>query len=137
MIEEKPPLSAFRVLAHYGTKGMKWGVRKKRSTAQEIWDAEARQESRARNINRAVDRANLAKTPAAQKAAAKALQKAADEYNTSEDRVTAARMSRGQKAALVILTGGVGALTLPVLAVSNRATERSVDRERAALANRR
>lgn len=89
--EEKPSLES---LSHSGVKGMKWGVRKARPTTADIHNARQRQLGRA---NAAVSHPSGAKRAAAEK-----------DFLTNEDRVTAARMTRGEKMAAVILAGPVG-----------------------------
>lgn len=89
--EEKPPLES---LSHSGVKGMKWGVRKDRPTTVDIQNARERQRMRA---NSAVFNPSKIKRAAAEK-----------DFLTNEDRVTAARMTRGEKMVAVVLAGPVG-----------------------------
>ena len=105
--EEKPPLEE---LAHYGTKGMKWGHRKKYS-AQEIHDARARQNSRLNEVNNQAHKLNLA-TGKSKDTAAKQYAKLYNDLQTNKDAAVAARMTKGEKAATLILTGPIGPLIL-------------------------
>jgi len=110
--EEKPSLEE---LAHYGVKGMKWGKRKKYTT-QEIHDARARQRSRFANLEAQVHKTNLS-TGKAQEANAKKLVKLHNDLETNKDAAVAARMTKGEKAANLILAGPIGALAI---AANNR-----------------
>jgi hypothetical protein len=89
--QDKPDLLSIR---HSGIKGMKWGVRKTAPTTGDIHDARSRQNARA---NTAVLHPSAKTRTAASK-----------EFHTSEDRVTAARMTRGEKMAAVLLAGPIG-----------------------------
>lgn len=125
-------------IQHYGTKGMKWGERKKKYSAGEIHGARYRQEARRRQLNAAADQLNLASgsgSKAQTMAAGKKYVKALGDYNMNEDRVTASRMTKGEKWATAILTGPLAAVVIPVNAGYTRAVAKDVDRVRKATAS--
>ena len=124
--QEKPSLED---LTHYGTKGMKWGVRKKKYTSDEIHDARARQESRLHRYNTEVHNVNLA-TGKGKAAAAKRLVKAERDHDTNEDRVIAEHMTRGEKAVEALLFGPIALATIPGNRLNVRATAKAVDKAR-------
>jgi len=98
--DEKPSLEE---LAHHGVKGQRWGVRKSHPSATEIHSARKRQEARVVQLHKA-------KTP-------KQVSVATKKLNTSEDRVTAARMTLGEKVTATMLGGPIG---LVVVTRNNR-----------------
>lgn len=107
--ESKPSIEA--VLAHHGVKGMKWGQRKAEPTTGEIKAARRRQDIRARTANNAIDHLNNisgGKNEAAKKKAVLTYKKAVRDFETSEDRVTAAHITNGEKVTAALLTGPVG-----------------------------
>jgi hypothetical protein len=107
--DEKPPLET---ITHYGTKGMKWGVRKTNPTTSDIQDARARQDARYNSYIQSVHRLNLASadgTPKSkQKSAVRNYEKTQKDFLTNEDRVTAMRMTNGEKVTAALLTGPIG-----------------------------
>lgn len=132
--EEKPSLEELR---HTGVKGMKWGVRKKRSTTQEIIGARMRQHSRFNSFVESTGASTDPTTSAAARAAADKKAKLVErQFNTSEDRVTANRMTSGEKvltAIGIVLTAGAAAPVVIVeRTVSTALTKRSVAKARAA-----
>lgn len=132
--KNKPSSPTEVLLAHVGVKGMKWGVRKANPTGGEIRDARVRQVARERQFHRSVDRLNLAAaggSTQAKKAAVKNFEATRKEFLTNEDRVTAARTTRGEKIAHVLLLGPLALVTLPAMKARQVAVARSVDRERA------
>lgn len=129
----KPSMAA--VLAHHGVKGMKWGVRKAHSTTAEIRDARIRQHARGKRLQSAVDNLNLASAgsnKAQQKAAVKKFQTAQKDFLTNEDRVTAARITTGEKVTQAILLGPLALATIPLSNAHARSVEKATDRARAA-----
>lgn len=127
----KPSVTREEALAHFGVKGMKWGVRNKKVTADEIQGARMRQRTR---LNKYIDAKGAASDPrasaSARKAAEKRVKDLGREFDTSEDRVTAQRLSNGEKATLLILGGPVGAAYILGNKVGVKLTERSVDKAR-------
>jgi len=118
---EKPSLEE---LAHYGVKGMKWGQHKKRKfSTDEIKDARARQQSRASQFEAQVHKTNLA-TGKKQEAEAKKLVKLHNELVTNKDAAVAARMTKGEKAANLILAGPIGAIAI----AANNRTVRNLEK---------
>lgn len=120
-------------LTHHGVKGMKWGVRKKSVTSQEVQDAGFRQQTR---LNKFMDAKGAASDPTASSksraAAAKRAKTLEKEFDTSEDRVTAVRLSRGEKAALLILGGPIGAAVIIGNKIGAASVARDVDKARKA-----
>lgn len=104
---EKPSLEE---LAHYGVKGMKWGQRKKYST-EEIHTARIRQRSRVHQLNDTAAKLNLATGKKAD-TLAKKYAKEMNELETNKDAAVAARMTKGEKAANLILAGPFGAIAI-------------------------
>lgn len=101
--EGKPSLEE---LKHFGKKGMKWGHRKKYSTSQ-IQDARARQGSRVADANNTAHKLNLA-TGKRKDALAKTYVQKVNKINSNPDASVAARMTRGEKTAAILLTGPIG-----------------------------
>ena len=130
----KPDSPTEVVLAHYGVKGMKWGVRIAKPTSRQIVDARVRQAVRQREFGRTVDRLNLVSGGTDKKAQVQAVrnfEKARKEFLTNEDRVTAARTTRGEKLVQALLLGPLALVTIPMGKAQEVAVARSVDRERA------
>jgi hypothetical protein len=107
--QEKPSLAS---LFHTGVKGMKWGVRKANPTSTEIKDARRRQQLREMKLVSYAREASIT-TGAARKTAEKNAKKHAIDFQTNEDRVTAARLTAGEKATHAILFGPVALFTIP------------------------
>lgn len=130
--EVNPPLTP-GLLAHYGVKGMKWGERKAKPTSAEIVDARIRQESRQRRVNRAADDLNATSyvhNKRIQQQAARNYARAKREYDTSEDRVTASHMTKGEKIATAILTGPLALAIIPISKAHTKGEARAVDEAR-------
>lgn len=129
--EGKPSLEQ---LQHSGVKGMKWGVHKAKPTDHEIGAARARQLVRAHDIGTARSEARRARKSGDVRAQVKAqnkVNKALQTYNTSEDRKTAARLQKGEKVALALLSGPVGIAYIGVHSVGSKLVDKSVDKARA------
>lgn len=124
---EKPSLDD---LVHYGTKGMKWGVRKANPTTTEIRDARLRQRGRESRFDNAIIDLNLARTDRDVKSAVKRYNKAVTDLSTSEDAVTAQRLTKGEKWTLAILSGPVGLAVIGGQALVVKSTAKRVDRNR-------
>lgn len=129
-IDEKPDTPQNLVLKHYGVQGMKWGVRKKKSTADEIHAARRRQDARFRGILAEDDKVITSKSGKQSDAAAKRRAQKIKDFETNEDRVTAARATRGEKIAAVVLTGGLGIVLLPAQKVYEKSVAKSTDKAR-------
>jgi hypothetical protein len=106
-------------LVHYGVKGMKWGVRKAVST-REVHGARARLEVKQHEYSsqkRAVRKAKSPKAKANQKAK---LNQMKVDYLKDPDRVTAARMSTGEKVVATLFAGPVGVGAAGVASYTSR-----------------
>jgi hypothetical protein len=108
--EEKPSLEE---LAHYGVLGMKWGQRKK-ATGREIRSARRRLSTKQNELFDKQDQVKtLAKGSTARSKGEKELGKMTTDFLKNPDRVTATRLTRGEKAAFLIISapsGGLGGL---------------------------
>lgn len=125
--QEKPSLE---YLVHAGVKGMKWGVRNKKPTDDEILDARYRQSTRAHQIVTANKKAAKS-TGAARTAAIKRSRSLTRESLLSEDRVTASRMTSGEKMVKLILYGNLGVAAIGANRLRTANEARKVDRRRA------
>lgn len=121
-----PPLEE---VLHSGVKGMRWGVRNKRPTGSQIHGARQRQDQRLRELFRQDDIASTSSGRTKISAEAKA-KKVAKDFQTNEDRVTAARMTKGEKAISLILTGPIGATVIGLNSLHVRSVARQTDRLR-------
>jgi len=94
-------------LVHYGVKGMKWGVRKAAST-REVYGARARlqvKQNEYASQKRTVRKTKTPKGKANQKAK---LNKMKIDFLNDPDRVTASRLSTGEKVVATLFAGPVG-----------------------------
>jgi hypothetical protein len=127
---QKPPLGELR---HHGVKGMKWGVRNNKPTSSDIHNARIRQDLLIRDHNSSIDQLNRVSengTAAQKKAAVKKFQKTQRDFLTSEDRITASRMTTGEKVVTTLLTGPVGLVVMGANHVIVKGITKSVDRNR-------
>lgn len=100
---EKPPLDE---LAHYGVKGMKWGQTNTSATAGEITSARRRLRKETKAYRTQSKKlGSMAEGTPARRAFEKKLVDRHQAYLKSPDRVIAARMTRGEKVATVLLSG--------------------------------
>lgn len=106
---EKPSLSEL-VISHYGVKGMKWGEHKAKPTGHDIKEArrsvhnqfsEIRNQKRANKFDRKAGRDTSKGEAKVAKMTSKLLK--------DPDRITASRLTRGEKAAAIILLTPAGA----------------------------
>lgn len=112
-------------LEHYGVKGMKWGHRK--PTSSEIVGARRRVAKASRKVDNAEDKMSTAKDAKSAKAAKKEFDKVNKEFLNNPDRVTALRLTTGEKwshAALAVLFPVAGTAAVAVAGVA-RGTARS------------
>lgn len=115
--EEKPSLDD---IEHYGVLGMKWGVHKQRTTAQDIREAQNRLMVRSDKVYRQRKRRNAEKRGTPERAAQqRKLDKATRDFQNDPDRVTAARFTRGEKALLILGTPATFGLSLAAIPVMN------------------
>lgn len=106
--ENKPSLDE---LAHYGVKGMKWGQKKARITGDDIRDARVRVYDQTRQIRRT--RKEIKKTTVKgskeREAGQKKVAKLEMALLKNPDRITASRMTRGEKFAAALIFTPAGA----------------------------
>lgn len=148
-LEEDPPASLLRLsgesvqmseevdefLAHYGVKGMRWGVRKrsegggsseptrKERRAQknrEIVTARSRQAARERNFQEAQAEFIVARTNKGQDRAERMMRQMEREYYTHPDAATAQRMTSGEKWATGLTLVGFGLSAASLVARAGR-----------------
>jgi hypothetical protein len=94
-------------LEHYGVKGMKWGVRRKPSAA-EIRGARIRMQEKGLKYQKQREAVKSTKKGSVERAKEnQKLGKIKADFLKDPDRVTAMTMTRGEKAATVILGGGL------------------------------
>lgn len=105
-------------LAHYGVKGMRWGHRKARPTSDDIHDARIRiagKQQQLKKQTKAVKTAKKSGNASKQAAAEKKLQDMKTDFLKNPDRVTASRLTKGEKWAVGILTVGTGPVGVAAL----------------------
>lgn len=107
--EDKPSLEELGAqLEHFGTKGMKWGVRKqqRKDRNQQIKGARRNVANRQAEIDAIVRSANKTKDPAQRAKLDKLATKKAKELFEHPDQLTASRMTTGEKWTTGVLLGG-------------------------------
>lgn len=115
-------------LMHYGVLGMKWGHRTKAS-GTEI--RAARNRLRTKQADYAVQRDKVKSQPkgsAARVSEQKKLSKIESDFKKNPDRVTAVRMTRGEKAAALVLAGPFGAIPIAATSAASRRFEFKQDK---------
>lgn len=90
-------------LEHYGVLGMKWGQRRRKASTVQIKAARGRVATQSRKVALAEEKAARIKDPKQRASAEKAAGKLKVSFLNNPDRVISARMTRGEKAAAVIL----------------------------------
>lgn len=106
------------VLKHYGVKGMRWGKRQAgepgaiKSRAREIRGARRRMSERQKEIHKLEDEAVSQKTDAGFRKVQAQVKAANKAYDTSPDRATAVKLTRGEQAAAVFLAGPFGLIPI-------------------------
>lgn len=102
--DEKPSLQE---LAHYGTKGMKWGVRRaqRKERNAQIKGARQRIASKQAEVHSLARQSSKAKTAAERARLDKLATKKAKELFESPDHLTASRMTSGEKWMTGVLLG--------------------------------
>lgn len=119
MEPEKPALSD---LQHYGVLGMKWGRTRARASSSAIRVARTNVAKDKAAVGKAEMAVYKAKTPKERAAAQKTHAEVTAKMLKNPDRVVAARLTRGEKAAsfLLLTPVGAGALIGATSAVSRR-----------------
>lgn len=122
-------------LEHFGVKGMKWGVRRDKPSTNAIISARTRVAGRQRQLQSQADKLNLATSEKSRNKEAKTFAKMEADFLKSPDRVTAARMTRGEKYILGFLAVGVPGVGTAAAAgavagrtVARKAVERQVNK---------
>lgn len=112
-VDDNPDANLDDVLAHYGVLGMKWGQRKKATTA-DIHAARRSVGQAQRQYGHLEDKMTYGTTEnKAKNAQLEKQMKALDEHFMKDpQRAIATRMTRGEKAALLLLTGPIGAAVI-------------------------
>lgn len=123
-VDENPEASLDDVLAHYGVLGMKWGQRKKATTA-DIHTARRAMEGQRRQYGQLEDKMTYGSQENKAKNAAleKQMKKLDEHFAQDPQRAIAARTTRGEKAAMLILAGPIGAAMI----VGNSAIVRRIE----------
>lgn len=110
-------------LAHYGVMGMKWGVRKS-ATGKDIRAARNRLQVKANKYQVQQDKAlATARGSAARDREVKTLRKMESDFKKDPDRVIATRMTRGEKAAALIVGGPLGLVPIAATSAASRRIE--------------
>lgn len=131
-------------LAHYGVPGMRWGKRrggsesssgksagtkavaaktkpkKEKLTTEQIQDARARHNARISKIIAADNDVRLATSPKAKSKALATVSKYGKEIANSDDARIGSKMTKGEKAAAIILLGPLGVAAVGINSASTR-----------------
>lgn len=94
-------------LFHYGVKGMRWGKRKDKPSSADIEVARANQSARVARVNEKFVKSVTARDKGERAAAKAEYQKLNQVFLDHPDRVTAMRMTRGEKAVLALIAVGI------------------------------
>jgi hypothetical protein len=126
--EEKPNLEE---LAHYGVIGMKWGKHRVKANAAQIRSARRRLGKEQEALFEKQDNVkSLQKGSAARIKGEKELAKQTTAFLKNPDRVTATRLTRGEKAVFLILGGPVGVAGIAATSAVSRRIEKKQDDKR-------
>lgn len=121
-------MSPEETLAHYGVLGMKWGRTRARATAGEIREARSRVNAqRGKLLSKEVAAIKASPGQEKKKAVVDANRMRA-RYLKNPDRVTAARMTRGEKAVFALLVPG-GLAAIAGTSAASRRIEYKQDRK--------
>lgn len=108
--EEKPTLE--NALQHYGVLGMKWGVTRQRASGSGIRAARTNVARQKTAVGKAELKIHTARTDKDRKEAIKTHAALKMEMLNNPNRVVAARLTRGEKAASFLLLTPIGATAL-------------------------
>lgn len=134
-VDDYPDATLDEILAHHGVKGMHWGVRRSgvKADAYEIRSARSRLSAKANeyhqakhNIRKAGARGSAERAMAKEKVA-----KLKTEFYKNPDRVTATRMTKGEKAAALILGAPTGFVGTAAGIAARSAISRHIEKKQA------
>jgi hypothetical protein len=114
------------ILAHHGVLGMKWGHRRAAS-GSDIKSARNRLMVKQDELRTARKAVRKAKEPHEKAMAKMELASKKTEFLKNPDRVTASRLTRGEKAVSLLLAPGLGAVGVGISSAASRRIEKKQD----------
>lgn len=124
---EKPDLLE---LEHYGVIGMKWGKTRAKANGTEIRRARRSVANQFNKVADQKDKAKAAKGTSKETAENDKLSKMKTEFLKNPDRVVASRLTRGEKAVILILAGPAAPASIAAIA-STSAISRRIEQKQA------
>jgi len=108
----------FEDLEHFGVLGMKWGRTRAKGNSTDVRSARARLVAKQHSIERQDDKVSLAKkgSPQAKTEQAK-LDKLTNDFDKDPARVLASRLTRGEKATVLVI-GAMTGVGIPIAAAA-------------------
>lgn len=121
-VDDNPDASLDEILAHHGVLGMKWGKHRAKGNSIDVRAARSRTFTANHNLEQQQSKAQNIRDPKKRAAALKDVEKQRVKNLKNPDRVLAARLTRGEKAAsaLLLTPMGAGALIAATSAHSRR-----------------
>ena len=119
---EKPGLED--TIEHYGVLGMKWGKTRARANGTQIRAARRRVSNQINGLGDQRDKVKAAKGTSKETSEKNKLNKMKTDFLKNPDRVVAARLTRGEKAAILILAGPAAPFSIGAIAGSSAASRR-------------
>lgn len=111
-------------IAHYGVAGMKWGKTRAKANGYDIRAARTRVQGDKMTLDRAKSKAAKLKDPKERAKAQKDVGKLKAKVLNNPDRVIAARLTRGEKALVLILAPAFGEGLIAGTSATSRRIER-------------